>query len=167
MSGSYCSRASDTWPRHESGDIEYSSSLSLLFQSPLIGTLKSARSCVVREGREVKKKRRGTPTARRSAIQLDSNVAPANSRVSGSLQAKLTAAPMKAVISAAENSVWHRGVYCIFFFPDERTCRYKYANGELSWRIRKWLFRIYLKLTECMTSPFFSFRWSNQHVKNF
>lgn len=109
VSSSHCSRASDTWPWHESSGIEYSSVLSLSFQPPLIGTLKSERSCVAREKREVKKKDEKETTRNTHgaevAIQLGSNVAPANSRVSGSLQAKLTAAPMKAVISAAENSV--------------------------------------------------------------
>lgn len=73
------------------------------------------------------------------AIQLGSNVALANSRVSGSLQAKLTAAPMKAVISAAENSVWRREVNCIsfpslFFPPASGYTRRVQIRGSVEYR---------------------------------
>lgn len=64
-----------------------------------------------------KKKPRGTPTARRRSPFSESPTRTSlpRRRVSRSLQAKLTAAPMKAVISAAENSVRQRRVNCILF----------------------------------------------------
>lgn len=44
-------------------------------------------------GKKSEKEMTGNTHGAEVAIQLGSNVAPANSRVSGSLQAKLTAAP--------------------------------------------------------------------------